>query len=88
MSDLFLEIFSEEIPARLQLAAQRHLKKFVRDELLRAKSGFEAIESFSTPQRLILIVKGLKKNTLPEFEENGARVSLRQEKRLKVFANR
>ena len=69
MADLFLELFSEEIPARLQYEAQENLKRLVGNELLQVKSNFEAIESFSTPRRLILVVKELSEKTVPEIEE-------------------
>ena len=69
MADLFLELFSEEIPARLQYVAQENLKKLVTSELLHVKSNFEAVETFSTPRRLVLFVKGLTEKTLPEIEE-------------------
>ena len=59
MADLFLELFSEEIPARLQFNAQENLKKLVTDELLKVGSDFETVETFSTPRRFILFVKGL-----------------------------
>ena len=69
MADLFLELFSEEIPARLQFNAQENLKKLVKDELLKVGSDFETVETFSTPRRLILFVKGLTENQLPIIEE-------------------
>ena len=69
MADLFLELFSEEIPARLQYVAQENIKRLVVEELLLAKSNFEAVESFSTPRRLILIIKGLSEKTRPDIEE-------------------
>ena len=69
MADLFLELFSEEIPAKLQVFGQEHLKNSVASELSKARSNFEAIESFSTPQRLILVVKGLTEKAQGRVEE-------------------
>ena len=69
MVDIFLELLSEEIPARLQLSAQENLKKLVVDELTKVKLSFEAVESFSTPRRLILVIKGLSELTAMELKE-------------------
>ena len=62
MTDLFLELFSEEIPARFQSSAQENLKSNVYRELIREKLQFDTLESFSTPRRLVLAVKGLSEN--------------------------
>ena len=60
MADLLLELFSEEIPARMQADAAEHLQKSLLEGL--KKEGITAeIESRTlvTPRRLALIVKGL-----------------------------
>lgn len=56
---MLLEIFSEEIPARMQAGAADALRKLVTDGL--AKAGFEGLEAraFVTPRRLALVVDGL-----------------------------
>ena len=69
MSDLLLELFSEEIPARLQASAEKNLQKLVTQGLIEAKLTFEASQSFSTPRRLVLTISGLPKMTLPETDE-------------------
>lgn len=69
MPDLLLELLSEEIPARLQLSAQENLKKLVTKNLFDSELNFEAVESFSTPRRLVLVVIGLPEKTLPISEE-------------------
>ncbi len=69
MADLFLELFSEEIPARLQSTAEENLKKIVKGELQKVESKFEVMKSFSTPRRLILVIQGLSEKTSPEAEE-------------------
>src|ERR1700731_2836323 len=54
MPDLLLELFSEEIPARMQAKAAEDLKKLVTDRLVDAGLGYEAARAFVTPRRLAL----------------------------------
>jgi glycyl-tRNA synthetase beta chain len=59
MPQLLLELFSEEIPARMQANAARDLDRLARDHL--AAAGFlpEALKTFAGPRRLTLVVEGL-----------------------------
>ena len=59
MADLLLELFSEEIPARMQRRAREDLKKLVTDKLVEAGLSFGAADAFSTPRRLTLSIEGL-----------------------------
>ncbi|MBL4877151.1 MAG: glycine--tRNA ligase subunit beta, partial [Cohaesibacteraceae bacterium] len=59
MPDLLLEIFSEEIPARMQRRAAEDLKALVTDGLVKAGLTYEGAKSFCTPRRLALTVNGL-----------------------------
>jgi glycyl-tRNA synthetase beta chain len=59
MPDLLLEIFSEEIPARMQAQAAADLKKLVTDKLVEAGLQYEGGAAFATPRRLALHVAGL-----------------------------
>jgi len=59
MPDLLLEIFSEEIPARMQTQAAADLRKLVTDALVERGLLYEGAASFSTPRRLALHVAGL-----------------------------
>lgn len=59
MAELLLELFSEEIPARMQARASEDLTKLVTDGLKAADLGFDAVEAYVTPRRLTLIVNGL-----------------------------
>ncbi len=59
MQDLLIELFSEEIPARLQERAAGDLKKLVTDGLVEAGLTYTHAGSFSTPRRLTLVVEGL-----------------------------
>ncbi|WP_421952509.1 glycine--tRNA ligase subunit beta [Pelagibacterium sp.] len=59
MPELLLELFSEEIPARLQRRAAEDLKKAVTDALVEKGLVYESAGAFATPRRLALTVTGL-----------------------------
>jgi glycyl-tRNA synthetase beta chain len=73
--DLLLELFSEEIPARMQAKAAEDLKKLVTDRLVDAGLVYEAARAFVTPRRLALAVEGVpaRQPDLKE-EKKGPRV--------------
>ncbi|MGJ4854644.1 glycine--tRNA ligase subunit beta [Labrys sp. La1] len=59
MPDLLLELFSEEIPARMQAKAAEDLKKMVTDALVERGVVYEGASAYATPRRLALTVHGL-----------------------------
>lgn len=59
MPELLLELFSEEIPARMQRKAATDLRKMVTDGLVNAGLTYEGAKEFWTPRRLTLSVNGL-----------------------------
>lgn len=59
MAELLLELFSEEIPARMQARAADDLKRLVEDGLKKAGLAFAKSEALVTPRRLTLVVDGL-----------------------------
>jgi glycyl-tRNA synthetase beta chain len=59
MPDLLLELFSEEIPARMQARAAADLLKGVTDRLVGAGLVYEGAKAFVTPRRLTLSVHGV-----------------------------
>jgi glycyl-tRNA synthetase beta chain len=59
MPDLLLELFSEEIPARMQRKAAEDLRKLVTDALVERGLVYEGAKAFATPRRLALQVAGL-----------------------------
>ena len=76
MTDFLLELRCEEIPARMQLKASDDLARLFTDELAKAGLKPSAIESFVTPRRLALIVRGLPLETAAVSEEfKGPRTS-------------
>ncbi|WP_103256452.1 glycine--tRNA ligase subunit beta [Tabrizicola aquatica] len=69
MPDLLIELFSEEIPARMQAKAREDLKKLVTDGLVEAGLTYASAGAFSTPRRLVLSVEGLTSESRPVREE-------------------
>ncbi|HEY9079588.1 glycine--tRNA ligase subunit beta [Magnetovibrio sp.] len=59
MAELLLELFSEEIPARMQARAAADLKNLVEDGLKKAGLDWSKSEAFVTPRRLCLVIDGL-----------------------------
>ncbi|HYC67667.1 glycine--tRNA ligase subunit beta [Brevundimonas sp.] len=68
MPQLLLELFSEEIPARMQAGAARDLERMAADRLKAAGLTYEALTTFAGPRRLTLVVEGLPAAT-PDREE-------------------
>jgi glycyl-tRNA synthetase beta chain len=75
MPDLLFELFSEEIPARMQARAADDLKKLVTDRLVDAGLVYEGARAFVTPRRLALVIEGVpaRQPDLKE-EKKGPRV--------------
>lgn len=69
MPDLLIELFSEEIPARMQPKAREDLKKLVTDGLVEAGLTYASAGAFSTPRRLALSVEGMDTASKPVREE-------------------
>ena len=75
MPELLLELFSEEIPARMQRRAAADLKALVTDGLVAAGLGYEAAVAYATPRRLSLRVTGVPVRSKDvEDERKGPRV--------------
>ena len=69
MPDLLLELFSEEIPARMQARASADLKKLVTDGLVAAGLTYASAGAFHTPRRLALSVEGLSAASAAQRDE-------------------
>ncbi|MAC73586.1 MAG: glycine--tRNA ligase subunit beta, partial [Marinovum sp.] len=75
MPDLLIELFSEEIPARMQARAAEDLKTKVTNGLVEAGLTYSGAAGFSTPRRLALTVHGLpEESPLVREERKGPRV--------------
>jgi len=85
MPELLLELFSEEIPSRMQVKAADDLQKLVTDALVEEGLVYESARSFATPRRLTLMIDGLpaKQPDIKE-ERKGPRVGA-PEKALEGF---
>ncbi len=68
MADLLIELFSEEIPARMQGRAAADLKKRMTDGLVDAGLTYAGAAAFSTPRRLALAIEGLLERS-PDLSE-------------------
>jgi glycyl-tRNA synthetase beta chain len=69
MSELLLELFSEEIPARLQGKAAEDLKSLITNGLVDAGLVYEGAQVHATPRRLVLSVEGLNAKAADTREE-------------------
>jgi glycyl-tRNA synthetase beta chain len=75
MAELLLELFSEEIPARMQTRAAEDLARLLGDGLKGAGLSFDTVRSFATPRRLAVVVDGLPARSPDVSEEKkGPRV--------------
>ena len=75
MPELLLELFSEEIPARMQVKAAEDLRQMVTTALVDAGLIYEGAQAHATPRRLVLSVEGLNAKAADTGEERkGPRV--------------
>ncbi len=75
MAELFLELLSEEIPARMQTRASEDFKRLICDGLKAAGLAFSEAKAFATPRRIALVVDGLPATRADVSEEKrGPRV--------------
>ncbi len=85
MAELLIELFSEEIPARMQARAADDLKRLVTERLKAAGLAFDSADAYATPRRLALVVEGLPEKQPDLCEERrGPRVDA-PEKAIKGF---
>jgi glycyl-tRNA synthetase beta chain len=69
MPQLLLELFSEEIPARMQAQAGRDLERMARERLTAAELAVEGLRAYAGPRRLTLVVDGLPTAQADRTEE-------------------
>ena len=69
MPQLLLEIFSEEIPARMQQGAARDLERMISDRFKAAGLNWDALTVFAGPRRLTLVIEGLPSAAADRNEE-------------------
>ena len=79
MAELLLELFSEEIPARMQSKAADDLKSIITNALVDAGLTYEGAQVHATPRRLVLSVEGLNAKAADTSEERkGPRIDAPQ----------
>ena len=61
MSEFFLELFSEEIPAGLQKNLGENLLKSFNDFFEEKSIPFKRSSSYSTPNRLVILFEGVQR---------------------------
>ena len=64
MAELFIELFSEEIPSKLQINAREKIKQAIEEKLNRREIKFNLSRSFSTPQRLVFVIDGISEKII------------------------
>ena len=69
MPELLLELFSEEIPARMQAKAAEDLKKMILAGMKEAGLSHGPAQAFATPRRLVLVVDDVATETEAVKEE-------------------
>ncbi len=69
MPDLLIELFSEEIPARMQTRAAEDLQKLMTNGLVEAGLTYASAAAFSTPRRLTLAIEGMLDASPRQVEE-------------------
>ena len=59
MAELFIELLSDEIPAKLQIDARDKIRQLIEERLQKKEINFSSSKSFSTPKRLVIFIKGI-----------------------------
>jgi len=59
MAELFIELFSEEIPSKLQIDARQKIRQMLEERLQKKEIKFNSSKSFSTPKRLVFVIDGI-----------------------------
>jgi len=85
MPDLLIELFSEEIPARMQAKAADDLKSLVTNGLVEAGLTYAGAAAFATPRRLALSIEGLTAASNPTREERKGPATTAPEKAVEGF---
>ena len=69
MPELLIELFSEEIPARMQARAAEDLRSLITNGLVEAGLTYEGAQAHATPRRLVLSVEDLNPKAADMREE-------------------
>ncbi|PHS79739.1 MAG: glycine--tRNA ligase subunit beta [Rhodospirillaceae bacterium] len=85
MAEVLLELFSEEIPARMQARAAADLKRLVEDGLKKAGLSWDTSAAYVTPRRLCLVIDGLPEKQPDVRDERKGPQTSAPEQALKGF---
>ena len=69
MAELILELYSEEIPPQLQIAARSQIKQFIEKTFEEENIKFKELSVYSSPTRLTLFIKDLAEQIKTEAKE-------------------
>ena len=87
MNNFLLELFSEEIPSSDQVAGRQFLEEYFSDYLETSRLPFSEINTFSSPRRLVVVIKDISKFAKSSsFEKRGPKIDC-DEKALNGFIN-
>ena len=69
MVELLLELYSEEIPPQLQIAARSQIKQFIENTFEEENIKYKELLVYSSPTRLTLFIKDLSEKIKIESKE-------------------
>ena len=69
MAELLLELYSEEVPPQLQIAARSQIKHFFENTLKEENIKYKELKVFSSPTRLTLLINNLAEKIKTEAKE-------------------
>ena len=69
MAELLLELYSEEVPPQLQIAARSQIKQFIENTFEEENIKYKELSVYSSPTRLTLFIKDLAEKIQIEAKE-------------------
>ena len=69
MAELLLELYSEEIPPQLQIAARSQIKQFIENSFKENNIKYNSLSIYSSPTRLTLFIKELAEKIKTDAKE-------------------
>ena len=77
MAELLLELYSEEIPPQLQIAARSQIKQFIENSFKEENINYKRLSVYSSPTRLTIFIKDITEKIKIEAKEiKGPKVCL------------
>lgn len=85
MTELLLELFSEEIPARMQARGSEDLKRLITEGLKARGLAIGEARAYSTPRRLTLVIENVPAKSPAISEEKKGRARMHPSRRSPAF---